>query len=514
MSEIAIGIDLGTSNSVVAVVENGRARVIPNEWGESVHPSVVYFGPDGEVVVGSRGKKQILVEPERTVASFKRLMGRYFVSEEVRKTKERVAYDLVEGPHSDVRVDVAGSVLSVPEIAAHVLRELKRIAEQHVGEAVSKCVITVPAHYNDNQRQATRDACRIAGLEVLKIINEPTSVALAYGYDKGLQQRLAIYDLGGGTFDMTVLDIDDDIFEVRATEGDTFLGGDDFDLRIMEYLTEAFGRQTGIDLKSDPAAMQKLKEHSEWAKMQLSEADETEVEVPDIARDDEGSMTLSAVLSNRQLERLTFDLVQRTFAVCDAALQNASTGVTEIDGVVLVGGQSQSRFVRTAVETYFGRAVQTRISPDEAVALGAAIHADQLVNRRSDAVLIDVTPLTLRVGTVGGFTEVVIPKNTAIPVEQGKIFVTASDQQGKVRIRIYQGESREAGLNALLGEFSFTGFRRAPRGEIQIEVTFDIDASGIVHVHAVETESGIDAKTEITLSQNLTTEEITALGGR
>ncbi|MCB9522230.1 MAG: Hsp70 family protein [Myxococcales bacterium] len=513
MSDIAIGIDLGTSNSVVAVVENGRARVIPNEWGESVHPSVVHFSPDGEVWVGSRAKKRLMVDPARTVASFKRLMGRYFVSEEVRKAKERVAYELVEGPHKDVRVKIDETVHPVPEISAQVLKELRRVAEQHVGQPIDKCVITVPAHFNDNQRQATRSACRIAGLEVLKIINEPTAVALAYGYDKGLRQRIAVYDLGGGTFDVTVLDINEDIFEVRSTEGDTFLGGDDFDQRIMDYLADAFHRQTGIDLKSDPVALQMLKEHSEWAKMQLSEVDETEVEVPDIARDDEGSMTLSAVLTHKQLERLTFDLVQRTFAVCDAALQAAGCGVGDIDGVVLVGGQSRSRFIRSAVETYFGRAAQTRISPDETVALGAAIHADQLVNRRNDAVLIDVTPLSLRVGTVGGFTEVVIPKNTAIPVEQGRSFVTASDGQRSVRIRIYQGESREARQNESLGEFSFSGFRQAPRGEITIDVSFDIDASGLVHVRAVEAESGIEATTEITLSQNLTNAEIAQLRG-
>jgi molecular chaperone DnaK len=511
VSEVAIGIDLGTSNSVVAVVEGGRARVIANEWGESLHPSVVHFGQGGEAWVGSRAKKLVLAQPERTVASFKRLLGRFYVSEEVRRYKERVAYDLAEGPNRDVRFLIDGVGHSIPEVSAHVLGELKRVAEAHVGRPVRKCVITVPAHFNDNQRQATRDACRIAGLEVMKIINEPTAVALAYGYDQGLNQRLAVYDLGGGTFDVTVLDIAKDVFEVRATAGDTFLGGDDFDQRIMDYLSDAFGRQTGLDLRSDRVAMQKLKEHSEWAKMQLSERDEAEVDVPDVARDEEGSLTLSAVLTNKQLERLTFDLVQRTFAVCDEALQAAGCGVSDIDGVLLVGGQSRSRFVRQAVETYFGRQAHARVSPDEAVALGAAIHADQLLHRRADAVLVDVTPLTLRVGTVGGLTEPIIPKNTPLPVEQGKTFVTASDNQDKVRIRIYQGENREAEGNEMLGEFSFSGFRRAARGEISIHVTFDIDASGMVNVRAVEAESGIDARTEIALSPQLTNDEIDAL---
>ncbi|MCB9544645.1 MAG: Hsp70 family protein [Myxococcales bacterium] len=511
MSDVAIGIDLGTSNSVVAVVENGQAKVIPNEWGEILHPSVVHFSPSGEVIVGSRAKKRLLLDPENTVSSAKRLMGRFFFSDEVKKSREVLPYNLVEGPNRDVRVEVLGRVYAIPEVSAYILKELKRVAEKYLGQPVTKAVVTVPAHFNDNQRQATRDAARLAGLEVLKIINEPTAVALAYGYDKQLKQRVAVYDLGGGTFDVTILDINFDVFEVRSTAGDTFLGGDDFDRRIMDYLTDAFREQTNIDLRADRAAMQKLKEHSEWAKVQLTEVDRVEVGVPDIARDAEGSLTLSALLTVKQLAQMTYDLVQRTFGVCDEALQGGSCTVDDIDGVVLVGGQSKSRFIRSAVENYFGKRVQSSISPDEAVALGAAIHADQLINRKRDAVLIDVTPLSLRVGTVGGFSEVVIPKNTPIPIEHSKTFVTASDNQRKVRIRIYQGEQKEAVRNEMLGEFEFSGFRLAPRGEVEVVVTFDIDANGIVNVSAVEKESGAAAETTVRISQNLRESEIARL---
>ena len=512
MSEVAIGIDLGTSNSVVAVVENGQPKVIPNRWGETIHPSIVHYGADGEVLVGSRAKKKLLLDPENTIYSFKRLMGRYFQSEEVKKARGLLPYELVEGENRDVRVKVRDQALALPEISAQMLTEMRRVAEAYLGQVVTKAVVTVPAHFNDNQRQATKDACRIAGLDVLKMINEPTAVALAYGYDKQMRNRVAVYDLGGGTFDVTVLDINLDVFEVRSTAGDTFLGGDDFDTRIMDYLIGAFYEQVGIDLRKDRVAMQKLKEHSEWAKIQLSEVDRVEVSIPDIARDEEGSLTLSAVLTVKQLAQMTYDLVQRTFGVCDEAVQAAGCNVTEIDGVVLVGGQSKSRFIRSAVEAYFSKRVQAHVNPDEAVALGAAIHADQLLHRKGDAILIDVTPLSLRVGTVGGFTEVVIPKNTPIPIEHSKTFVTASDHQERVRIRIYQGEAKAHDHNELLGEFEFSGFRVVPRGEVEVVVTFDIDANGIVNVSAVERESGVEARTRVTLSQHMTEAELQKLG--
>jgi len=508
VGEVAIGIDLGTSNSVVAVLENGKPRVIPNEWGELIHPSIVHFEADGEFTVGSRAKKKLMLDPENTVYSFKRLIGRYFFSQEVKKSRELFPYRLVEGANRDVRIEAQGRVYPISEVSAVVLKEMKRIAENYLGQPVTKAVITCPAHFTDSQRQATKDAGRIAGLEVLKILNEPTAAALAYGYDKGLKQRVAIYDLGGGTFDITVLDIDKDVFEVRSTAGDTFLGGDDFDARIMDYLITAFHEQTGIDLRQDRMAMQKLKEHSEWAKIQLSEVDRIEVSIPDIARDAEGSLTLSALLTVKQLAQMTYDLVQKTFKVCDEAMQSAGFNVSDVDGVVLVGGQTKSRFIHSAVEAYFSQAVQASVNPDEVVAVGAAIHAHQLVNRKRDAVLIDVTPLTLRVGTVGGYTDVVIQKNTPIPVEQSKTFVTASDQQEKVRIRIYQGESRESEHDTLLGEFEFSGFRIAQRGEVEVVVTFDIDANGIVKVSAVERESGAQARTTVTFSQNLSEQEL------
>lgn len=513
MSEIAIGIDLGTSNSLVAVVENGQPKIIPNEWGEYLHPSVIYFPTQGDALVGSRAKKNLLLDPENTLYSFKRLMGRFFFSEEVKKAREILPYRLVEGPNRDVRVEVRKKTMPLAEVSSLMIAELKRIAENYVGQPVSSVVITVPAHFNDNQRQATKDACEIAGLDVLKIINEPTAVALAYGYDQEYQQRVAIYDLGGGTFDITLLDINRDVFEVRSTAGDTFLGGDDFDRRIMDYLTGAFYQQTGIDLRQHPLAMQHLKEHSEWAKIQLSEADQVEVSIPEIASDEEGPLTLSAVLSVNQLAQMTYDFVQRTFAVCDEALQAGACKVQEIDGVVLVGGQSRSRFIRSAVEAYFNKQVQIRVSPEEAVALGAAIHADQLVNHKSNAVLIDVTPLSLRIGTVGGYTEPVIPKNTPIPIEYTKNFVTARDGQDRVRIRIYQGEHKEAKHNEMLGEFEFSGFRIASRGELVIAVNFQVDANGMVRVSATERDSGAQGLTQISLSQNLSDDELRYLAG-
>ncbi len=508
MSDVAIGIDLGTSNSVVAIVENGVPRVLQNEWAESILPSVVHFEVDGGMTVGTPAKKRMMLDPENTAYSFKRLIGRYFFSQEVKKARELFPYRLVEGENKDVRIEAQGRVHAIPEASAAILRELRRTAERALGRPVTKAVITCPAHFNDNQRQATKDAARIAGLEVLKILKEPTAAALAYGYGKGLKQRVAVYDLGGGTFDMTVLDIDNDVFEVKSTSGDTFLGGDDFDARIIDFLSAAFREQTGIDLRQDRLAMQKLKEHSEWAKIQLSEVDRIEVSIPDIARDAEGSLTLNALLTMKQLAQMTYDLVQRTFKVCDEAMQAAGITAGEVDGVVLVGGQTRSRFIRSAADAYFGRAVQATVNPDEVVAVGAAIHAHQLVNRRRDAVLIDVTPLTLRVGTVGGYSDVVLNKNTPIPVEQSKTFVTASDNQEKVRIRIYQGEARETDADTLLGEFEFSGFRRAPRGEVEVVVTFDVDANGIVNVSAIERESGARAQTTVTFSQNLSEQEL------
>ncbi len=511
MAEVAIGIDLGTSNTVVAVIQDGRPKVIPNEWGEVVHPSIVHFDPNGSATVGARAKKKLLLEPENSIYSFKRLIGRYFFSQEVKKAREMFPYRLVEGQNRDVRIEAHGKVYPVPEVSAHLLREMKRVAEGYLGRTVTKAVITCPAHFNDSQRQATKDAGRIAGLDVLKILNEPTAAALAYGYDKGLQQRVAVYDLGGGTFDITVLDINNDIFEVRSTAGDTFLGGDDFDARIMDYLITAFLEQTGIDLRHDRMAMQKLKEHAEWGKIQLSEVDRIEVSIPDIARDEEGALMLSALLTVKQLAQMTYDLVQKTFKVCDEAMQSANCSVNEIGGVVLVGGQTRSRFIRSAVEAYFSQRVQANINPDEVVAIGAAVHAHQLVTRKRDAVLIDVTPMSLRVGTVGGFSDVVLPRNTPLPVEQSKTFVTASDQQEKVRIRIYQGEAREVDSDTLLGEFEFSGFRVAAKGEVEIQVTFDIDTNGIVSVSAVERESGAKAQTDVTFSQNLSETEIARL---
>ena len=506
-----IGIDLGTTNSCVAVMDGANAKVLENSEGARTTPSVVAFRDGGEKLVGVLARRQAVTNPKFTFSAIKRLIGRTFADPTVAKDRDLVAYEIVRGPNGDAWVKGRDKDYSPQEVSAFILQKMKETAENFLGEKVSQAVITVPAYFNDAQRQATKDAGRIAGLEVLRIINEPTAAALAYGLEKKDGKVIAVYDLGGGTFDITVLDIDNDVFEVRSTAGDTFLGGDDFDARIMDYLITAFHEQTGIDLRQDRMAMQKLKEHSEWAKIQLSEVDRIEVSIPDIARDAEGSLTLSALLTVKQLAQMTYDLVQKTFKVCDEAMQSAGFNVSDVDGVVLVGGQTKSRFIHSAVEAYFSQAVQASVNPDEVVAVGAAIHAHQLVNRKRDAVLIDVTPLTLRVGTVGGYTDVVIQKNTPIPVEQSKTFVTASDLQEKVRIRIYQGESRESEHDTLLGEFEFSGFRIAQRGEVEVVVTFDIDANGIVKVSAVERESGAQARTTVTFSQNLSEQELRQL---
>lgn len=508
MSEIAIGIDLGTSNSVVSVVINGQATAIPNEEGEIIQPSVVHFAPGGEVWVGSRAKKCVLSHPERTVSSFKRLLGSYYTSEAVRRHAQKASYEVAEGPQRDVRFKIDGHSYSIPEISAYVLRELRRTAEKFLGRSVSKAVITVPAHFNDNQRQATKDACQLVGLEVLKIINEPTAVALAYGYDRALNQRLAVFDMGGGTLDLTILDIHQDIFEVRGTAGDAFLGGDDFDYQVMMYLADTIQAKAGLNLREDRQAMQRLKEYAEWMKMQLSTREEVEVDVKGISSEGKPHSPLPLKLTQSQFNQLTFETLQRSYAVSDEALRSANCGVDGIDGLIMVGGQSRSLNVRAAVEYYFGREAQYRINPDEAVALGAAIHGYQLVNRRRDAMLIDVTPLTLRIGTVGGLTEVVIPKNTPLPVERGRSFVTVSDGQDVVRLRIYQGESREIEYNELLGEFSFSGFRKAPRGDITIQVHFNINTSGMLSVRAIEEESGMAAHTEVSLAPQLSAAEL------
>jgi molecular chaperone DnaK len=509
VTELAMGIDLGTSYTCVAIIEDGVPTVIPNEWGERTHASVVSFMEDGRVLVGNDAKKQIITNPENTVYSVKRLIGRFFFSEEVRKARSVVPYNLVEGPNNSVRIRIRETLYSPSEISAIILKEMRQIVENHTGEQVTKAVVTVPAYFNDNQRQATKDAGKIAGLEVLRIINEPTAAALSYGFGQGYHQRVALYDLGGGTFDISILDIGDDVFEVVSTAGDTYLGGDDFDDRIMHWLADSFQQQQGVDLRQDKYALQKLKEAAEKAKIGLSEHEVVQIHIPLIYTDENGySLDFSTTLSRAEFNQMVMDLVQRTFKVCDEALQSARLTASDIDCVILVGGPTRLPIIRSSVRHYFQKQPLTDVDPDEVVAMGAAIQAHALLDSQQSTFLLDVTPLTLRLGTVGGYTERIIDKNTPIPIDRTRCFTTASDNQERVKIKVFQGESNLAQENVMLGEFEFSGFRVAPRGEVTIEVTFEIDTDGIVNVSARDVETGAQASTTISLSSGLSGEEV------
>jgi molecular chaperone DnaK len=517
MAEIAVGIDLGTSNSCVAIARNRRVDVLPNAYGERTTASVVNMATDGSITVGNSAKANIIHDPTNTIYSAKRLIGRYFFSEEVKKAKAICSYKIVEGENHSVRIQVREEAFSLPEIGAMVLRELKSIAESRLGRPVAKAVVTVPAYFNDNQRQATRDAARIAGLEVLRILNEPTAAALAYGFGKDLHQKVAVYDLGGGTFDISVLEIGEDVFEVLSTSGDTFLGGDDFDDRLIDWLADDFLAREGINLRNDPFALEKLKVAAETAKKGLSVEDQVEVRIPDIITVPDGSSrSIQRTLTSEEFWALTSDLVVRTFKVCDEALQEAGLVARDLDGVILVGGPTRLPGIRKAVAEYFQREPRHDVDPDEVVAMGAAIHAASLVDQGSsgDAYLLDVTPLSLQVGVAGGLTEPVIGRNTPVPIEQTRSFTTARDGQESVTIRVYQGESREAAENELLGQFEFSNFQRGARGEVEIDVTFEINTDGIVNVTASDKRTGQQASTRITLSSGLSEREIASIIGR
>ena len=512
MSEIAIGIDLGTSNSCVAVLRDGtvEVEVLPNAYGEATTASVVALRADGTITVGNAARANIIHDPAHTISSSKRLIGRYFFSEEVKKAQAICSYQIVEGPNHSVRIEVREEVFSLPEIGAMILRELKSIAESRLNEPVTKAVITVPANFNDNQRQATKDAGQIAGIEVLRILNEPTAAALSYGFGKGLAQTVAIYDLGGGTFDISVLQIADDVFEVLSTCGDTFLGGDDFDDRLIDLLADEFLERENINLRNDPFALEKLKVAAESAKQALSVKDEVEIRIPDVisAADGGSSLSIERTLSREEFSRLVNDLIQRTFKVCDEALQQADLVTRDLDGVILVGGPTKLPMIREAVEHYFGKPPKDDVDPDQVVALGAAIHAATLVDNEHNAFLLDITPLSLKIGVAGGLAETVIERNTPVPIEQTRTFTTFQDDQESVAIRVYQGEARESEGNELLGQFEFSGFKKARRGQVPIDVTFEINADGIVNVTARDPESGQQASTSITLSSGLSDGEI------
>jgi molecular chaperone DnaK len=507
--EIAIGIDLGTSYSCVSVVQDGQPVVIPNEWGETTHSSCVSFLEDGSVLVGNAAKKNIITAPEATVYSAKRLIGRYYFSDEVKKAQAVMPYQIVEGENNSVRIAVHGHPYSLPEISALVLKEMKAVAETYLGKEVTKAVITVPAYFNDNQRQATKDAGRIAGLEVLRILNEPTAAALAYGFGRDVNQRVVVYDLGGGTFDVSILEIGKDVFEVLATAGDTYLGGDDFDDRIMMWMADDFLARTRLDLRQNKYCLQMLKEAAEKGKIDVGQYGVADVVCAGICQDTTGNvLDLRMQLTQDQFNRMVMDLVQRTFKVCDEALQGARLTAADIDAVILVGGPTRLPIIRNSVKHYFQKEPLEGINPDQVVAMGAALQAHALLDSKTETFLVDVTPLSLRIGTVGGYTEKIIDKNTPVPIDRSKTFTTSRDGQEKVKIRVYQGESNRADECEMLGEFEFSGFRIGYRGEVKIEVTFEIDTNGLVNVSACDVETGQKTSTTITLSSGMSEADI------
>ena len=508
-TEPVIGIDLGTTNSCVAIVENGVPKVIPNRGGYRTTPSMVAITEAGRRLVGHIAKRQAIINAENTVYAAKRLIGRRWESRELKDALETCPYKITQGPHQDLRIELRGKMYSIPEVSSMILTEMKLIADQHTGGDLNKAVITVPAYFNDSQRQATKDAGKIAGLDVVRIINEPTAAALAYGYGKSLERRVAVFDLGGGTFDISILEIGNGVFEVLATSGDTLLGGEDFDYRIIEWLVFGFAKEHNIDLRKDRMAFQRLKDAAEKAKCELSTAPQADINLPFvISTGKNDALHLQRSLTRETFDDLVVDLCERCIQICEKTLSSAGIDKKDLDDVILVGGQTRTPRIQAMCKEFFGLPPSKSVHPDEVVALGAAIQGASLMDEASDVLLLDVTPHNLGIMIVGGYFQTIIEKNTTVPTDAAHIFTTVRDNQTSVRIMVFQGDSQRAEDNELLGEFILSGLREAPRGEVEVEVNFEISADGIVSVHARDLETNQQQSITVTASSGLTEEEI------